>query len=166
MSVQKEEGIPDMSVVDRIIARCGTAPDAAIPILLGLQEAFGYLPIEALKYVSERTESRPAQLFGIATFYGQFRMTPVGKHRVRVCHGTACHVGGAIGIHERVVETIGLEEGRDTTEDMEYTVENVACLGCCSLSPVIMIDDKVYGKLTREKLRKVFKRQAPEDVEQ
>jgi len=153
----------DLSVVDRMVERYGAETDAAIPILLGLQDAYGYLPIKALQAVTESTNTTPSQIYGVATFYGQFRMTPVGEQMVRVCHGTACHVRGAVNISQTVEETLGLE-GTDTTADNKYTVEKVACLGCCSLSPVIMVGDKVYGRLDRKKVRRIFKRLAREEA--
>lgn len=155
-----------LSVVDRMIERYGTSSDAAIPILLGLQETYGYLPLEALQRVTDKTETTPNQVYGVATFYGQFRLKPVGEHIVRVCHGTACHVRGAVGISEALSEALGLKDGEDTTADNKYTVETVACLGCCSLSPVIMIDDKVYGKLTRKKVKDIFKQLEREESNQ
>ncbi len=155
----------DLSIVDEMIERYGTNTAAAIPILLGLQANYGYLPMDALRYVADKTDSTANQIYGVATFYGQFRMTPVGDHMVRVCHGTACHVRGAVNISQTISEELDLEEGQDTTQDMQYTVEKVACLGCCSLSPVIMIDDKVYGKLTRSKTRRIFKRAKKEESE-
>ena len=149
--------VMDLSVVDELVGRYGTASDAAIPILLGLQERYGYLSIEALRYVTEKTETTPDQIYGVATFYGQFRMKPVGEHMVRVCHGTACHVRGATNISQEVHQVLGLDEDHDTTADNQYTVEKVACLGCCSLAPVVMIDSKVYGSLDRKKVRRIFK---------
>ena len=128
MNNQKVTGEVDLSVVDRMVERYGTEPDAAIPILLGLQDAYGYLPMDVLRAVTEKTKTTPNQIYGVATFYGQFRMTPVGEHMVRVCHGTACHVRGAVTISETVEDTLGLDN-TDTTEDDQYTVEKVACLG-------------------------------------
>jgi NADH-quinone oxidoreductase subunit E len=148
-----------------MIEKHGTHPDAAIPILLGLQDAFGYLPIEALQQVTEKTDITPAQIYGVATFYAQFRLEPLGEHLIRVCHGTSCHVRGIVGITETICDLLGLE-GEGTTEDRKYTVEKVACLGCCSLSPVIMVDDKVYGGLTRKKAKRIFKRLEREDAKQ
>ena len=100
----------------------------------------GYLPIDALHYLSQKTDSTPAQIFGVVTFYSQFRLKPVGKHMIRVCHGTACHVQGAEKISQAVSDTLKVKEG-ETTADGRYTMESVACLGCCSLSPVVMIDE-------------------------
>ena len=157
MADEMGTSVVDLSVVDGLVERYGTASDAAIPILLGLQERYGYLSMEALRYVTEKTETTPGQIYGVATFYGQFRMTPVGEHMVRVCHGTACHVRGATSISHEVQQILGLAEETDTTADKKYTVEKVACLGCCSLAPVVMIDDKVYGGLDRKKVRRIFK---------
>jgi NADH-quinone oxidoreductase subunit E len=155
----------DLSVVGDVIKQCGTEPDAVIPILLELQEAFGYLPMEALQQVTEKTNITPAQIYGVATFYAQFRLEPLGEHMVRVCHGTSCHVRGIVGITDTICDLLGLD-GEGTTEDRKYTVEKVACLGCCSLSPVIMVDDNVYGSLTRKRAKRIFKQLQREDTKQ
>jgi NADH-quinone oxidoreductase subunit E len=155
----------DLSVVGEMIEQFGTDSDAVIPILLGLQDAFGYLPIEALQRVTEKTDITPAQIYGVATFYAQFRLEPLGEHMVRVCHGTSCHVRGIVGITETISDLLGLD-GEGTTEDGKYTLEKVACLGCCSLSPVIMVDDKVYGGLTRKRAKRIFKQLQREDTKQ
>lgn len=153
----------DLSVVDALVERYGRESDSAIPILLGLQETYGYLPMEVLAYVAKKTNITPDQLYGVATFYSRFRLEPVGKHIIRVCHGTSCHVRGAVNISQAICEELDLD-GEGTTEDMNFTVEKVACLGCCSLSPVIMIDETVYGGLTRNKARKVVKRWIREEA--
>jgi NADH-quinone oxidoreductase subunit E len=145
-----------------MIERYGTDPDAVIPILLGLQDAFGFLPTELLQRVAEETDITPAQIYGVATFYAQFRLEPLGEHLVRVCHGTSCHVRGIVGITETICDLLGLD-GEGTTEDGKYTVEKVACLGCCSLSPVIMVDEKVYGGMTRKKAKRIFRQLQRED---
>jgi NADH-quinone oxidoreductase subunit E len=153
----------DLSLVDAMIERYGTEPDAAIPILLGLQEAYGFLPLEVMRDIAEKTKITADQLYGVATFYSRFRLEPVGKHIIRVCHGTSCHVRGVVNITQAICEELGLD-GEGTTEDMNFTVEKVACLGCCSLSPVIMIDETVYGGLTRNKARRVIKRWVREEA--
>jgi NADH-quinone oxidoreductase subunit E len=117
----------DLAVVDTMVGRYGTESDAAIPILLGLQDSYGYLPLEALRCVAEKTNISADQLYGVATFYSRFRMEPVGKHIVRVCHGTSCHVRGVVNITQAICEELGLD-GEGTTEDMNFTVEKVACL--------------------------------------
>jgi NADH-quinone oxidoreductase subunit E len=155
----------DLSVVGEMIEQFGTHTDAVIPILLGLQNTYGYLPIEALQEVAEKTDITPAQIYGVATFYAQFRLEPLGEHIVRVCHGTSCHVRGIVGITETICDLLGLE-GEGTTEDGKYTLEKVACLGCCSLSPVIMVDDKVYGKLSRKRAKRIFRQLEREDTKQ
>lgn len=152
----------DLSVVGDMIERYGTDPDAVIPILLGLQDAFGFLPTEVLQRVAEETDITPAQIYGVATFYAQFRLEPLGEHLVRVCHGTSCHVRGIVGITETICDLLGLD-GEGTTEDGKHTVEKVACLGCCSLSPVIMVDEKVYGGMTRKKAKRIFRQLQRED---
>jgi len=152
----------NLSIVDEVIARHGTKADAAIPVLQDLQKRYGYLPTEALRYLAEKTECTPAQIYGVITFYAQFRLKPAGKHMVRVCHGTACHVQGAEHISQAVSATLHIKE-HETTADGLYTVESVACLGCCSLSPVVMIDETVYGRLTRAEVQKIFKQRAQEE---
>jgi NADH-quinone oxidoreductase subunit E len=125
-----------------------------IPLLQKTQDLFGYLPVDAMHEISRVTGKTGAEIYGVATFYAQFRFKPMGKHVVKICHGTACHVQGADSL-DTVLETrIGVKPG-DTTPDGEFTVEKVACLGCCSLAPVVMIDGEVYGRLTGDKLGKI-----------
>ncbi len=147
----------DMAKADAVISRSGSDRDACIRILQGIQAEYGYLPMEALKHVVEHTGIAMHQIYGVATFYDQFRFTPVGKHMIRVCHGTACHVNGANAISSAVESTLKITNG-ETTEDGLFTLESVACLGCCSLAPVMMIDDTVYGRLTPAEAKKVLKR--------
>ena len=132
-------------------------PSSLIPLLQKTQENFGYLPREALEEISRYLKVPLTRVYGVATFYAQFRFEPLGKYVVRICHGTACHVNGAVNISQAIREEVGIEEGQ-TTEDGLITLERVACLGCCSLAPVIMINDKVFGKLTPEKVRKLMKK--------
>ncbi len=125
-----------------------------IPLLQKTQEIFGYLPEDAMRAIGEATGKSPAEIYGVATFYAQFRFTPMGKHVMKICHGTACHVQGADSLDTVVEQKIGVAPGA-TTPDGEFTVERVACLGCCSLAPVVMIDGEVYGRLTGDKLGKI-----------
>jgi len=125
-----------------------------IPLLQKTQEIFGYLPTDAMEQIARVTGKSAAEICGVATFYAQFRFKPMGKHTIKVCHGTACHVQGADSL-DTVLETkIGAKAG-DTTADGLFSVERVACLGCCSLAPVVMIDGEVYGRLTGDKLGKI-----------
>jgi len=138
----------DLSEIERIVERIGTEPKDALNILLRIQSMYRYLPEEALRHVCEITAITPAQLTGVSTFYSQFRHKPVGKHIIRVCHGTACYVLGAERITDAVRKYLSIEEDEDTDADRMFTVENVACLGCCSLAPCLMIDEITYGHLT------------------
>lgn len=156
MNRQVAAGGVDLSIVSDAIERCGTSQDAIIPILLELQDAFGYLPIEAMQEVAEQTDITRDQVYGVATFYAQFRLEPLGEHLVRVCHGTSCHVRGIVGITDTLCDLLGLD-GEGTTADGQFTLEKVACLGCCSLSPVMMIDDRVFGGLTRKKAKRILR---------
>ena len=126
-----------------------------IPLLQRTQDLFGYLPHDAMHQIAVTTGRSPAEIFGVATFYAQFRFKPMGRHVMKVCHGTACHVQGADSLDVIVESRLGIKPG-DTTPDGEFTVERVACLGCCSLAPVVMIDGEVYGRLTGDKLGKII----------
>jgi NADH:ubiquinone oxidoreductase subunit E len=143
-----EEPELDLSILDDIINKEGRSREAAIPILQAIQSHFRYLPDEALKKVCEETEITPAQIAGTSSFYSQFRRSPVGKHVVRVCHGTACHVSGIVPIHDEMRRYLSIPEDADTDPKRLFTLDKVACLGCCSLAPVIMIDEHTVGRLT------------------
>ena len=138
----------DLSFVDESVARLGRTREAAIPLLQAIQAHYRYLPDEALRRVCEITDVTPAQIAGTSSFYSQFRRSPVGKHIVKVCHGTACHVAGARQITEELRRNLGIPEGTDTDPSRSFTIEEVACLGCCSLAPVLMVDEHTVGKLT------------------
>ncbi len=127
-----------------------------IPILQKLQEAYGYLPEDIIKRLSERTGIFVTQIMGVATFYSQFKLRPAGKHSVKICFGTACHVNGAETVAEALCDELGIKLG-ETTPDGLITLESVACLGCCSLAPVIMIDDEAFGRLTASKVRQIIR---------
>ncbi|MDI3474621.1 MAG: NADH-quinone oxidoreductase subunit [Thermococcaceae archaeon] len=132
-------------------------PSSLIPLLQRTQERFGYLPREVLEEIANYLGVPLSRVYGVATFYAQFRFEPLGKYVVKVCHGTACHVNGAVNIAQALTEELGIEEGQ-TTKDGLVTLERVACLGCCSLAPVIMINEKVFGKLTPDKVRKLIRK--------
>jgi NADH:ubiquinone oxidoreductase subunit E len=138
----------DLPFVDRIVEKNGRSKEAAILILQAIQAHYRYLPDEALARVCELTEVTPAQIAGTSSFYARFRRSPVGRHVVRVCHGTACHVSGARQIAEELRRRLRIPEGADTDPQRMFTVDEVACLGCCSLAPVLMVDDQTAGKLT------------------
>ncbi len=121
--------------------------EAVIPLLQAAQTEFGFISRETISGISEATGEPEAQIYGVASFYSQFSFTPSGKHIIRVCTGTACHVAGSERIVEALASELGVVPG-GTTEDMLFTLHTVACLGCCSLSPVMMIDGDTFGKLT------------------
>jgi len=144
--------------LDAILTKFKGKHGALIPLLQEIQTLEGYLKKETLKYVSEQMGISAAEIFGVATFYSMFRLKPQGKHVVRVCKGTACHVTGANAILNAIREHLKLTDGEDTTGDTLFTVMEVVCLGCCSLAPVIMIGDQTYGKLTTESVSDVLKK--------
>lgn len=146
-----------MSVILKdIVSKYGNKKGSLIPLLQEIQRAEGYLSRDTIKEVSQLTSIHVAEIYGVATFYSMFRLKPQGKYTIRICKGTACHVSGAKTILETIKETLGLGPDDDTTEDNLFTILEVACLGCCSLAPVIMIEDKTYGKLTSAKIPQII----------
>ena len=142
--------------VDHIIAEKGTAARSVIPILQAIQNAFNYLPEEALKYVCDKTEITPEQIVGVASFYSQFRMQPVGKHIIKVCVGTACHVKGSGQVYDAFRRHFKLTGNEETDASRTYTIEKVSCLGCCTLAPVVQIDEITYGHVASDKIENVL----------
>lgn len=140
----------DLSLIDPVLEKYGNNSGNLITILQKAQEIYGYLPADVIYKVAEQTGSTPAKVMGVATFYTQFRLKPVGKYLIMLCKGTACHVNGADRIETALSEELGISDG-ETTDDGLFSIKNVACLGCCSLSPVMMINDETYGSLTPEK---------------
>lgn len=151
---------PDFSQLAPVLEAYGNIPGSLITILQKAQDIYGYLSIDAINYISEKTGLRPAQIYGVATFYTQFRLSPIGKNLIMLCKGTACHVNGADGIEEAITEELAIGDG-ETTEDGVFTLNNVACLGCCSLAPVLMIKnhegDETYGNLTKDSIKKILR---------
>lgn len=129
-----------------------------IPILQGVQNAYSYLPEEAMEEIATLTGVPASKVYGVATFYAQFRFTPRGKNNIQVCRGTACHVNGAPRVLEKIEEQLGIKEG-ETTEDLEYSLETVACIGACSLAPCVMVNEEVEAKLDSKKIKKLFPRE-------
>ena len=127
-----------------------------IPILQQVQDAYGYLPRNALEEITARARIPLSKIYGVVTFYAQFSLEPRGKHTIKVCTGTACHIKCAPDIKKKITEVIQINEGQ-TTQDYKFTYEPVACLGTCFLAPVMMIDDRYYGKLTIEKTETILK---------
>ncbi|MCX6248147.1 MAG: NADH-quinone oxidoreductase subunit NuoE [Bacteroidetes bacterium] len=146
----------DLGLIDALIRKYKGKKGNMIPLLQGTQDIYGYLPRMAFEKIASETGLNLSEMFGVATFYSQFRLKPVGKHIIKVCHGTACHVQNAKEISEAIEESLKIKDG-ETTEDRFYTLESVACLGCCSLAPVMMIGDQTYGKLTGNEATKIIK---------
>ncbi|MDR2199407.1 MAG: NADH-quinone oxidoreductase subunit NuoE [Deltaproteobacteria bacterium] len=131
------------------------ANGSLIPVLQGAQDAYGFLPIAALQAIAKRLNVPISQIYGVVTFYAQFRLVPRGKHVIRSCQGTACHVRNSARILESLKTVLGVAPG-DTTEDLKFTLETVACIGCCSLAPVMMIDTDAHGRLRPDRVPKIL----------
>ena len=141
---------------DAIIDRIGSGREQIIPLLQAIQQEFNYLPSDALDRLYERTDIDRAQLISVATFYSQLRMVPYGKHVIKVCIGTACHVKGANNVYDAFRRELKLEGDDITTADGLYSIEKVACLGCCALAPVVQIDEKIFGHVQPGRVREVL----------
>jgi len=150
--------------LNQIVRRHNAEKGAAIPILQDIQNTFGYVSPEMLQRAAEFSGLPVSELFSIATFYAQFRLEPIGENLIQVCHGTACHLAGA----EKITESLQFETkataGR-TSPDGKFTLEKVACLGCCSLAPVIMINEETFGRLTPDKVKKIIKETRKQSAE-
>ena len=143
--------------VERALSEFEGKEGELIPVLQRVQEELGYLPEWAMERVARFCGVPPSQVYGVASFYAQFRFSPLGRKRIFVCRGTACHVRGGPQILEELERLLGIKEG-ETTPDLEYSLETVACMGCCALAPCIMVNGKVIGKLTPKKVRELFKK--------
>lgn len=138
--------------VRRIFQRYRGERSELIPILQDVQEALGYLPREAMAAVAAFLNAAESAVYGVATFYAQFNFVPQGRHKVKVCQGTACHVRGSGAIVQAVSQALGIKPG-ETSKDFEFSVETVACFGSCALAPVMVVDGKVYGNVTPKKAK-------------
>jgi len=134
-----------------ILARHQYRPSGLIPILQAVQHEYQYLPEEILTYVATALDVPPARVYGVATFYAHFALEPKGKHVIRICDGTACHVKQSLPVLNALHQKLGTSEKQKTSPDMMFTVETVACLGACGLAPVVVIDEQVYGQITPER---------------
>jgi NADH-quinone oxidoreductase subunit E len=146
----------DLSLLNDVLYEYRGIKGSLITILQHAQEIYGYLPLSVLDYIAKETGIKTSQVYGVATFYAQFRLSPVGENVIMLCKGTACHVNGADKIEEAIIEELNIHDG-ETTEDKLFTLNNVACLGCCSLSPVMMINGETYGSLTPQKTKKILR---------
>jgi len=141
--------------LEAILAGYQGKPHEVIPILQDTQEAFGYLPEQEMKDIASFLRVAESHVYGVATFYEQFRFTPRGRNMITACRGTACHVRGAQRIREELERQLGIETN-ETTPDLEYTLETAACIGCCGLAPAIVINETTYGRLTPAKVARIL----------
>ena len=155
-AVQAETMKGYLAIVDEIAGKYVDAPGSVIPVLQQTQARIGYLPIGVIERIGHSLGVPPSRVYGVASFYSQFRFNPVGKYIIKVCVGTACHVQGAGAITDAICDELGVHDG-GTTEDGMFTVDSVSCIGCCSLAPVIMIGDDTFGRLTPAEARKVVR---------
>jgi NADH:ubiquinone oxidoreductase subunit E len=150
---------PDGPLVPRLnldLWRYRGQPGQLIPLLQSAQDSYGYISETAIKYIGGVTAIPESEIYGVITFYKQFRLRPQGQYLIRLCDGTACHVNNARMLRQIIEDELHLESG-DTTEDGRFTLQPVACLGCCSLAPVIMVNDETYGRLTPQSLRRILR---------
>jgi NADH-quinone oxidoreductase subunit E len=153
--VQEEE--IDLTAANQVIDKYQDMHGALMPVLQEIQEAYGYIPEETVHLTAERLNVYASQIYGVLTFYAQFHLEPRGKYIIRVCMGTACHVKGASRIGDTVKERLGIAHA-ETTEDLLFTAEYVACIGACGMAPVIMVNDATYGSITVQKTDEVIKK--------
>jgi NADH-quinone oxidoreductase subunit E len=147
----------------KILSNYNGKKSELIPILQDIQSNYGYLPENIILKLSNFLKVPESEIYGVATFYSQFRFTPIGKKHIMVCTGTACHVQGAPQILEGIERHLGIKGG-DVTLDLEYSLESVGCLGCCALAPCAMVNDKVESKISLKSIKRLFKRKAKEKV--
>lgn len=146
----------DLTLMDEVLKKYADVKGSLITILQKTQDIYGYLPKSAIELISEKTGIATSEIMGVGTFYTQFRFEPVGKYLIMLCQGTACHVNSSQLILQTIKDELGIDDG-ETTEDGLFSLKCVACLGCCSLSPVMMINDDTYGSLTPDKTKQILK---------
>ena len=147
-----------------ILERNNYDSNRLIPILQAVQEEYRYLPEKILYFIATSLSISPAQIFGVATFYSHFALTPKGKYVIKICDGTACHVKNSIPILDALQKKLNLNEQKNTTDDMMFTLETVSCLGACGLAPVVVVNETVYSMMTPEKTIKVIDQLLKEEV--
>lgn len=147
----------DLSLLAPVLDRFADDRGALIAVLQHAQMIYGYLPAEALREIARKRETPLSEVYGVTTFYTQFHLKPRGKNIVRICHGTACHVAGAPEVTRAITDELDVGVG-ETTEDLRFTVEAVACVGCCGLAPVVVVGDQVHGQVDPATARKLAKK--------
>jgi NADH-quinone oxidoreductase subunit E len=145
----------DEGLLRDILSRYQGKANELIPILLEVQDNFSYLPEEAIKLIAGFIGIPEGNIYSVSSFYSQFRLTPIGRQHITVCRGTACHVRGAPQILSEIEREIGIVEG-ETSDDLEYSLESVACIGCCALAPCLKVNNVVHGEMTAQKVEELF----------
>lgn len=146
----------DLTLIETVIEKYKNKKGSLIPILQEVQSIYGYIPRDVIKKIAEKTEYSSSEMYGVATFYAQFRLSPVGKYIIKVCDGTACHVKGSKNLISRIHNKLNLNDKIHTTEDMIFTLETVSCLGACGLAPVIVINENVHGQVSENQCNKII----------
>ena len=146
----------DLSALKCVIDKHGRVAESLVPILQECQEIYKYLPEEAMEYIAIELGMTAVQVFGAATFYAHFTLSPKGKYVIKVCDGTACHVRKSTDIIKTIQSELGLNKGKSTSDDGLFTLEAVACLGACGLAPVVTVNDDVFGAVTKEKMAEIL----------
>lgn len=141
--------------VARVLSYYRSNKSGLVPVLLEVQTNFGYLSKEIIHFIADFLNLTEGHIYSVASFYKRLRLTPPGRHHIRVCQGTACHIRGAPHVLKEIEKAVGISEG-ETSSDMEYTLDSVACIGCCSLAPCLTVNDKVHGKLDDGKVKKIL----------
>jgi len=155
------EAVVDPQLIQQWIAQIGSDSAAAVPLLQAIQTEYGYVPRKAMDLVVQNSSINASQLFGVVTFYAQFRLRPVGRNRIKVCHGTACHVKGADRLNTALRQALDITDpDADTSRNGSYTMEDVACIGCCSLAPVMVIGEDVFPNLKGADSQRSLKKHA------
>lgn len=149
--VEEQEPEVDLSLAEKVIEKYIDMPGNLMPVLQAVQDVYGYVPRVAADLIAERLNVYPSQIYGVLTFYAQFHLKPRGRYIIRVCVGTACHVSGAPRIVETFFDKLGIGHA-ETTPDLRYTFEKVACLGACGMAPLAMVNDDTYGKMTVQRV--------------
>ena len=152
-----QEEADTLAKVEKVLSAFDGVKSDMIPVLQQVQLALGYLPSSAMRRVAEFLRVPESTVFGVATFYAQFKFVPMGRNTIKVCRGTGCYVKGSPRILDEMEKLLGIKDG-GTTPDMEYSLETVACFGSCALAPVVVVNDRVYGRMTPEKARALIKR--------
>lgn len=153
----EEKNKVDLTKIDEIINSYEGKKTNLIAILQKVQEIYSYLPMEAMTYIGTKIEGlSPATVYGVATFYAQFSLEPKGKYVIRMCDGTACHVRGSMPVYNSVISRFNLKDGKFTTSDGMFSIETVSCLGACGLAPVVVINEKVYPKMTTDAMKVIL----------